>query len=487
MKRWIKPVIVMVFSMIAIKAIAAEKTKEVPFYFPVGVVEATDPMKQLQEFGRHLAATHYRFQGNRNLVPGSDSYSVETNIESTSCSLNNKKPTKMKLVLDHYVRMADGKIRVTFLDDQVFITEQQLKVVVNDMLSVVNKAADYNHAYYGPVADATVKARAEKLGVPEDEFRKILDKEVPGYGITFRELHRLPAPMRRSDFVPREVHLGYNALEGILGVTWLNTGIIYYNPQARILDYVVGKPLVMQHEMIHNNVNLQNFPASVGFDMELMAEIPIALYSEDQLSLLFHGYNKDLRELIWIYFGFNFQQVRSDIVKYDLAGNLLIDEEKFREYSVKLQNVKDELYTFFQEVMIPEFYSDPVWWSAMNERRRDNNSLFRIMLAGHYDPTILGGRAETMKWLEIHKAEILEIAKDAYQKSAGTGDEMEMFGGRVPSVLYDWYQKSFSEEERSDIQQYFKDNPEIQERISKMNLNELIEFFGKFKKQGGVR
>jgi hypothetical protein len=459
--------------------VCAKEQQELPHYFPPGVIQSTDAVRQLQEYSRYLTATRERLNGAESpAIAGSDSISIETDLESTSSALNRDTPTKMRLVLDHYVRLPDGCIRVTFGNDQKCITEHQLQVVVNDLLATVREAANLNFEYYSKeLMDRAVQVRAEKLGIEERLLRKLLDMKIPGYkhGITFRELHYLPKPMRRSDFIPRELHLGYTP-QGVLGMAWLNTGVVYYSPQARIVDYLTKKPKVLQHEMVHNNINLQKFPLSEGFDVELMASIPEVLYDENQIDLFFHGYVAVPRELIRIYFGFDFAQARKDIFQYDLGGNLVIDEQKFREYAQKLILVKEELRGFFRDVIIPEFYSDPVWWSAMNEKRVDRNSLLRIMMAAQYNPTILGNEMDTMKWLEAREEEIREMAKTAFEISGTPLEKGVVAAGlKIPQSLFQEYQRMFSERERARIEQYFRDNPETLKELTKMPLPELIK------------
>ncbi|MBI4992497.1 MAG: hypothetical protein HZB99_04780 [Candidatus Harrisonbacteria bacterium] len=471
-------------------AYAGEKKaqKELPFYFPEGVVQALSPLQQMQEYLRLLAATNDRFQGREHsgvLIPGSDSISVETDLETTS---TDGPPLKMKLVLDHYVRLPDGRIRVTLLDGQLIITEHQLKAVVDDLLEMVNLAADYNFAYYKPLVDKAISVRAAKLGVSEEELRSRLDEKVRGTNVTIRELNSLPRITKRSDFVPRELHLGYNTeLPGIFGVAWLNTGIVYYNPQARIRDFLSGRPLVIQHEMIHNNSNLQEFPMSEGADMELIASIPEMLYPENRIDFFYHGYSRDLRELMWIYFGLNPKQVRKEVIRYDHAGNLVIDEQKYNEYFQKLELIKSELMVFLQDVAVPEFYSDPVFWSAMNEKLADKNSVFRVMMAANYEPTILGGLAETRKWREPRRDEFEDMARESYEisgKKNGVGAQPQ-----PPEFLVSQYNNLFSELERERLQNYFETHPDVLEKMPKMSAADLIQFLRNFKTGsiGGVR
>jgi hypothetical protein len=463
--------------------------KDVPFYIPPGVIQTSDPVKQRQEYVRYLIATNACYQGSKDtfqsMMPGSDSISIETKLVSTSSVTNPN--TNMKLVLDHYIKMPDGSVRVTSLCNQQLITQAQVDVVVKDLIAVTAQAAQDDYDFYNVIYDKAIAARATKLGISVADLKAQLDEKVPGYDITFRELHRLPKPMRVSDFVPRELHLGYNIpLQGILGVTWLNTGLIYYNPDARIVDWLDGRPKVMSHEMVHNNINIEKFPMSEAFDVELMASLPEMLYEENHLDFATHGYAKDIRELAQIYYGFDFAQMNKDVFKVDLAGNTVIDEERFRFYADQLTTIRKEFMTFFQNVTIPEFYSDPSWWAAVNDIRGDNNSVFRVTMALYYNPTILGGSKETLQWLESHREEIMEIGNSAFQIGLGRAHGGTMPAkkfGNIPSYLIAEYERVFTPVEREHIEAYYKQHPDQLTALLKMTPQAAVQELLKFKTQ----
>ncbi len=474
---------------------------KLPFYFPAGVIQTKDPVKQMQEYVRYITATSYRFQGSgqgsQKLIPGSDSIVVETDIDSTS-SVASSKSQKCRIVLDHFVRMSDGKIRVTQLADQFFITEEELKIVSDDLIQLTKEASQDNYEFYKELSDLAFKARAEKIlsttrqttqtssvtttSISTAEFtalQKMLDEKDPLYGeVTLRELHYLPKRVQVSDFVPRELHLGYNPeIQGILGVCWLNSGVIYYNPQARILDYLTGRPKVLQHEMVHCNPNLEKFPLASGFDAELFAMFPEVFFEENKIDLFFHNYCEDLRELCEIYFGFDFAEAKRQIFKYNLAGSMLIDEAKYQEYSKRIEEIKKELSRVVKEHIIPEFYSDPLWWSSMHDKLRDSNGLFWIMMARHYRPTILGGSKDTSVWLSAHHEEIMEMAKDAFKKS-GTEGRLSIAVGntKVSETMLDELSRLLSSDEKRRIIQYFENDSTAGKRLEGMSINEAINF-----------
>lgn len=494
------------------KSIPVNKAEiKLPFYFPPGVIQTTDPVRQMQEYIRYITATYYRFQGrgerSPRLIPGSDSIVIETDIDSTT-SIASEKVQKCKIILDHFVRMPDGRIRVTQLADQSFISEDELKVVVDDLTALIRQASEGNFEFYKDLADAALKARLSKL-MPDTKsvtetsmksttasvgvtavsteliaFKKMLDEKDPIYKeVTIRDLHYLPKPVRVSDFVPREIHLGYNPeLEGILGVCWLNSGVIYYNPQARILDYLTGRPKVLQHEMVHCNYNLEKFPLASGFDAELFAMFPEVFFEENKTDLFFHHYCSDLRELCEIYFGFDFDEARRQIFKYNLAGSMIIDEVKYKEYLSKVEDIKKELSYVVKNYIIPEFYSDPLWWSSMHDKLRDKNALFWIMMARHYKPTILGtskenSARETSVWISAHHEEIMEMAKKSFNNNSGNEKLSIVIGGqKISESLLNHLSSFLLPDAKKAVVEHFVEDPKALERISEMSIDQAINY-----------
>jgi hypothetical protein len=481
--------IVLALSLLLVPTTHAQMPKETPFFFPDGIQTTTDPVLQRQEYMRYLSSTWACNQGNPNgvqaLIPTPGSITYQTDVVSTSSVTEN--PAKMKIVLDNVVRLPDGKVRVTNLCGQHYITEEQLKLVETELQQIVVTASTADNDFHKVITDLAVAARAKKLGIPKDDFEKSLDESmIDNKTITYREFNRIPKPSKASDFVPRELHLGFNIpLGGILGVTWLNTGIIYYNPDAWMVDYLTGRPKVMQHEMVHVNINIEKFPMTEAFDAELMADMPIVLYPENQIDLPSHGYATDLREIFKIYFNDDFQEAQKQSYKLDLAGNTVLDEEKYRFYYEQHQKVKAEMMNFFQTVTIPEFYSDIAWWSSVNDIRGDKNSVFRMTLAQHYNPTILGDSKSSLDWAEAHKELILETARQAFQAGLGNGqsgvdngDDMRV---HIPAYLMELYENTFTAQERAQIESYYKTHPAELAKLKTMSPAELIQLAKQFK------
>ena len=463
---------------------SAQSQPQYPFFFPKGFHQTTDPIRQREEYVRWLNSTWNCNQGNPNgmgaTIPGSDSIRIVTDVVSTDSVTEN--PAKMTMVFDHYIQQPDGTVRYTDLCHSEILTQEQFAVVRDGLKKQAVDAAQRNYDFYVKINARAIQVRAQKLGISEKELVAQLDEKVPGYNVTFRELHRIPPPMHPSDFVPRELHLGFNPpLGGILGVTWLNTGVIYYNPDAWITDALNGIPKVMQHEQVHGNIAFEKWPLSQAFDVELMASLPEMLYAENKTDFPSHGYAADIRELAQIYFGMDWAEMRKQIVKFDFAGNIEYDDAKYLYYYKQIDQVKAEMMKFFMEVTIPEFYSDPIWWSAANDIRGDNNTVFRVTMADHYQICSLGGCAASSQWLEEHKDEIMEIAKRAFAAGMGKDRSGGDFGSRVSPFLLDQYNRMFTPAEQVNIEKYFKAHPEQLRNLRNMTPAEAVQFMMRFK------
>lgn len=456
--------------------------ESLPFYFPPGVMmENTNQAKQYKELLDHMAATWKKFQegGFRRFIVG-NSIAIQTDVLSTCRS---DREQNMILVLDNFVLLPDGRVRVTFFGEQHIITTEQLRLVVADLLAVVNEASEANCQYYKDRVERIITARAKTLVLSREEFVACLDKQVDGSSVTFRQVNSVPPEGRKSDFVPNELHLGMLPDgEGVLGATWKNSGLIYYNPQARILDYITGQPRVMQHEMMHVNTHFQNFPLAEGFDVELLAMIPDGVLPKSQIDLFFHHYMEEMRTLAWIYFGFDFSEAQKKFVEYDASGNWFINEEKFNGYCVQIKQIAAEYHGFFQTVVIPELYSDPIFWNAFNEKMQNPNAYLWVLMRKHYEPTILGGHRETRIWLDAHQFEIEQMAKEAFKKSNSKQDN----DSGAPSFLVNKYRSLFNERERKAIENHFRNHPEELESLKKMSFGEAAKLLDKISKERGL-
>jgi len=453
---------------------------ERPWFVPPGVMSETKPVKQYQEFVRDMVANDACFQGNADLgahvlIPGSDSFNIAVDVVSTSGI--NKTPTKMRVILDHYVaseievngKPVAGYITTTFCGKWE-ITKHQVDVIVAQLAQKTKAASEYDYEQLKGVPANAIALLKEQLGKKGNDFEKHLDDVVPGYEkerITYRDYYYLMNDLKPSDFVPRELHLGYNIeLQGILGVTWLETGVVYYNPQAWVADILLGTPEVLEHEFVHASP-FQQFPLADAFDVELEASMPMMLATDDQVGLFFHSYTLPLRTPIKVYFGFDFDRVRKEIIKFDDGtGNLFLDEDAWNKHFGELDQIKAVLRPFFMggtDSVLAEFYHDPWYWASINYRWNDKNGYIFILFAKHFCPTLLGGCKATQDWITANATTITQIGKEAWASTAdgnaasGSGDDDD--GLRIPPYLARMYKQLVPQSKREELRQYYTKHP----------------------------
>ena len=486
---------VVLLSLLAITPVFAQP--KLPFYFPQGIVQQPDdPVKQLSEYWRYMRATDPCMQIDYDFryrtIIDKETFRVDTNIKSTASITD--PDTTMEIILTDVVSVKDvqGKIekdahgndlyRMTNLCEQKFLTKGEVDTVVEDLKQAVIEARDLDYAQYATVTDDAIEERARALGMPPQEFAKMLDEKDPMFGVPFRDINRIPHPQRPSDFVPRQLIFGFTDFPGVHGISWLNTGVVHYNPQARIRDYLKAKPGVLMHESVHNNVNLQKFPFSRGFDADFFAEIPATLLAEDKIDVFLHPYDADFREAAWVFFRLDFKRAKEEIFLFNAAGNMFIDEDKLREFIKEVDRAKVE-FLKVSRVMFKLFYADPVWWMSAHDRLKDDNAIFRFAMAISYDPTILGGHKETMEFLTANEEVIRRAAKESYEDLGGSGSDDNDMDMRVPRA---WEQafRRLPENDQEALRTYFTKHPFELKQLPNMDPEKLLNLVEQILKSG---
>ncbi|OHA26680.1 MAG: hypothetical protein A3D52_01640 [Candidatus Taylorbacteria bacterium RIFCSPHIGHO2_02_FULL_44_36] len=403
-----------------------------PHFFPEGVRKSSPKAaaEQWEEWARHANATvnNLASEQGRSFLIGKSRFVERTYFGQ-----------KVRIVFDQHVceninsltnsgTCKNGeRTRYTSFGGQYFITEKQFQELVEFTDGAIKGAVEVDYAFWSNLERDAVAVASKADGKTEKEFREYLGRKDPlNSSMTFRDLRHIPPVVERKDFVPfRELHIGVAPeFPSVLGVAWLNTGIVYYTPVAMIRDYLMDTPVVLAHEFVHTNKNLQGMPLVWGFDAETMASVPDMLVTGDYLDMWNHSYATNFRELIWVYFRFDFDQARKEVVKTSLMGNMRVDRAKFDEYSQKLEVAKAELRNAFKRVTA-EFYSTPVWWTALNDKLVDDNSVFRVMMAAMYNPTLLGGEEATTKWALTNEYKWKRWADEAWRESGSTANDSD--------------------------------------------------------------
>lgn len=408
--------------------IGAAAQAQVPHYFPDGIERLSEPGDQLEAYKRYIRATN-RCRGSEGAYR-----SISGDYSRAITEVRTIEGKEVSFYFEPWIKLDDGGIVYYDFCGQEEITDEQFQVVKNDIYEQFDRAVDLGFDYYEDIEELAVSARAVRIGVTEADFRARLDEEVPeAPGVTYRELQQLPRPMTRADFVPNEVHIGYGWW---LGVAWPNGGVMWITPQARILDYINGEPQVLLHELVHTNANLQNFPILDGVDAELIASIPSKLLDSDYIRFHLHGYMRTVRNMVEVYFGYDFKRIDNEIFEYNHAGNWKMAREKTNEYLAMQAQIKPELRKAFKRVL-QVYYSDPIAWAALHDKLGDSRGVFHIVMSMLYDPTIVENHRKTMEFVLKEKPEIKRMAHKAYQESgkADNSDSNDFpFNGNIDTL-----------------------------------------------------
>lgn len=447
--------------------------KIVPHYFPEGVIQSSDPKEQWAEYLRHVNSLHKAYENDPmmlgNLIP--NGMRLDKTIHGR----------KMTLVLDHHIKLADGRIRFTDFLGNTIITPIQLQVVIDYTLEELEKAIEADFATYGKIRQWALEALGRKNGLDLSmaDLQAMLKKSFPeNPRYTFNDLLLLPKTLERGDFVPRELHLGYApTMPGVLGFAYLDTGLVYITPISQVTDHLIGKPQVLMHELVHTNKVLQPLLFSGALDYELEASVPMMLLPEDYIHLLFHHYVSDWRELAHAFFSYDYKRVRKEVIQFDAGGNLFIDGAKFDHYARLLNQVKEEFVKFFPEV-IGEFYGKIAFWSAMHDKLVDDRAILWVMMRRKYEPTILGGQVATARWLKTNEPNIKEDYEKAWKLSGtkmdGMGDDGQMTFLRQMAVLV-----GVDINNEKEVKRLLKELKLKPEELAKMSREEVLQLVGK--------
>ncbi len=333
------------------------------------------------------------------------------------------------------IKIADKEIRFTFHNyvreenkivyyspcGKLELSFAEFKLVKKDIISAYQEAVEIAWQTHQDLNRLILDKIAGLNQMTSEELERKLKEKVGESGVTYGELAQINE-IQKQDFVVNEFHFG---IIEAWGLTWLNTKRILYSPQARLYDYLNDAPLVIIHELIHANPKLQKIPAAWHFDAELSASFLETLNKKsDLLTFLRHGYLNDIRWASHVFFGLDSEKIYDKIIKFRWSTNQIeLDEAAFREFEAKIKLIKEELNSAIFNVILPEFYSNQLYWASVNKRFKDDNAYFKIMMSLTYDPTLLSGHHSTMKWVNENSDKIKELAEEAWKETEKDDDE----------------------------------------------------------------
>ncbi len=337
------------------------------------------------------------------------------------------------------------------------LTLEEFEVVKKDIISTQVEASQQAYERHknlekGILSVLETQCRESKLLKDNEKLADKLDVLV-AQGVTVADALYLPR-IEVTDFVPKKHIFGPIPA---LGMAYLNSGWVYYDPKARALDYVDKAPNVLIHECVHNNIKLQRIPFVSGFDEETWASLPI-LEKSDAIEFLKHPYYEDVRHISKVLFGFD-SDLAFEKSFFMTAGGVKIDRDRLSFYIQQIKQISKIIQDTAMKDFMKEYYAHFSFWSTVNEELKDGNAAFKVYMYFVFEPTLLGGPQTTLKWLEMNKLIIDEASKKAKENLVGIGTPQEKkdaqktanevlrelnragIHAEKPEVLYNLYEK----------------------------------------------
>ncbi len=297
------------------------------------------------------------------------------------------------------------------------LTPEEFNDVREDMVKTLREASQLAYQRHSPTYQ-TILTQLEK-SFKEDkllqEHEKLEEKlkTVVEPGLTGKDIFNLP-DLEQGDFVPHTIIIGPIPA---LGMAYLNSGWIYYDLKARVLDHLDGVPNVLAHECEHRNIKLQRMPYAFAFDAETWASLGL-METNDPLDFLLHPYYADVRDISKRLFGFDSEYAFKKSF-FITEGGVKPNKEQLRKFIAQINVITKEVQKTAMEGFIPEYYAHFSFWSTVNEKLKDKNAALKLYMYKKYDPTLLGGAEATRRWLEKNKLIIEEASRKALQNVAG--------------------------------------------------------------------
>jgi len=323
----------------------------------------------------------------------------------------------VRLVFPNYVKSGDTIRHYNATGIDTYPAEE-FECMVQDNVEYIKESAKLAMEDYKNTLKVILKAQEAKLKeagrLEKDEnLEDYLDMKIPGYeDLKLRDVLFTP-DIKVQDFLPKTYY--FNEIPA-LGVTYINTGIIDIDPKARMLDYINGWPVILVHEMTHNNPKLQSLPLLNKFDAELWASFPMLSHS-DMTRLLGHQYLTDVRKLSKILFNFDSELAYEDMISINLVSGIEFESEnkyeKLRSYMDRVGKISAAIREVAFDYYIPEFYTHPLYYMALNDFMNDKNAAFKLTVYQHFEPTLLGGPENTRDFIQ----ENMEAAKTVSSKT----------------------------------------------------------------------
>ena len=294
------------------------------------------------------------------------------------------------------------------------LTDKEFECVKDDFRKWTKDSIDADYKDHKAINTLAVESFAGRNGRTPDEVRELLKKPIPEYNTTYADVLQIPQ-IEPVDFIKHVKHMYFTPMSSCNAAVYLKTFVVL-TPCMRKMDYVLGYPSVLKHELIHAST-LQGYPIGWYFDVELFAAL--LPFLEDPANLedfFYHGYLDSAWEALHVFACLDVKKMRKEIFRYKVVwGGTAMNREVLANYLAEVNKASAWIRESGLKVL-GEFYSDPHIWATVNDMSHDDRMVYKVIMAKLYEPTCLGGHAKTVKFILKHSDEMKSVADSAWKR-----------------------------------------------------------------------
>lgn len=305
--------------------------------------------------------------------------------------------------------------REEFLAERRRLSWEEFGKVEDLLYGSLEQAVDWLWKDLGPLQEELVAMASEQLGV-QSIFDKVPFEVDPP--LTVGDILGVPY-LSKEQILPDVIY--YGPLAG--AAAWMSVGSnIWLHPgygkaERRMAiheqwlgyDWIRGCPQIVRHELTHA---WQSTPLGWYYDVELFNEMYTHCIDVDELDFLSHPYLRRIRSIALRYWSFDAYDAYQSLMEFRVGGVTQVSREKYNEMAELVHVISAELRKNAMD-FYRAFYSDPLFYIALQEVCRDSQMAVDLLYAQIYEPTCLGGAEETQRWQEAHAEEIAQLGKRA--------------------------------------------------------------------------
>lgn len=371
------------------------------------------------------------------------------------------------------------------------LTVQEFECVKADLKQWIQSAIDADYEDHKMITTIAVESFGKRYNMTPEAVRELLQKPIPEYGTNYADALKIPL-LEPIDFIKSVKYMYFTPMGSCNASVYVKT-VVAFTPCVRRTDHILGYPTVMKHELIHSNIKLQGYPISWHFNVELFAALlPFPEQPTDLDTFFYHSYFSTPWEALHVFGKWDIKKVRQEIYRYSVAWRgSAMNREVLAGYLTEINEAAKWIRETGLQVLA-EFYSDPHVWVAVNDMSYDADMAYKVIMAKNWEPTLLKGHANTVKFVLRHADQSKSIAESAMER---VGKKRDFEDERQKKVVAEYLKLAdafgFSKEELVRMGRAYGYRSEHFERMDLDMLRQLMNDFlrgeGMFEKRLEVR